>query len=313
MFGRKDEFEYLECADCGCVQICNVPENIRSYYPTDYYSYLSNTHIYKGNNILGRVYSSDREKSIRSKIADYYLVKKNLLGYLYDRKYRIVAGFPIWLRHNRLRLTKDSSILDVGCGIGRLIYELKEFFDFTQIIGIDPYISRDIEYDNGVCVFKSQIEELNGQYDVIMMHHSFEHMAHPQNILNKFYRLLKPQGRILIRIPLADSYAWRHYRTNWVQLDAPRHLYLHTLKSLSLLANRANLNIESIEYDSDEFQFWGSEQYKNNIPLVDAVSYGVSPDRSMFNMNQIHEYRQQAEVLNINQNGDQACIFLCRS
>jgi hypothetical protein len=39
MFGFRDEFDYIECSKCGCVQIVEIPKNINKYYPPNYYSY----------------------------------------------------------------------------------------------------------------------------------------------------------------------------------------------------------------------------------------------------------------------------------
>ena len=39
MFGTRDRFAYFRCADCGCLQIGEVPENLSKYYPDNYYSY----------------------------------------------------------------------------------------------------------------------------------------------------------------------------------------------------------------------------------------------------------------------------------
>jgi hypothetical protein len=52
-----------------------------------------------------------------------------------------------------------------------------------------------------------------------------------------------------------------------VQLDAPRHLFLHTRKSFGLLAARAGLQIEKWFCDSTSFQFWGSELYQRKLPF----------------------------------------------
>ena len=39
MFGIGEEFKYLECSNCGCLQIIEIPENMDKYYPRNYYSY----------------------------------------------------------------------------------------------------------------------------------------------------------------------------------------------------------------------------------------------------------------------------------
>ncbi len=48
MIGYGDEFEYFECANCGCLQISKTPNNLSKYYPTEYYSYS----IYTKKNAL---------------------------------------------------------------------------------------------------------------------------------------------------------------------------------------------------------------------------------------------------------------------
>ena len=37
MFGFGDEFEYVECAQCGCLQIRSYPADLSKYYPSNYY------------------------------------------------------------------------------------------------------------------------------------------------------------------------------------------------------------------------------------------------------------------------------------
>src|SRR5690606_13809129 len=113
-----------------------------------------------------------------------------------------------------------------------------------------------------------------------------------------------------IRVPVADSWAWRHYGTDWVQLDAPRHLFLHTRRSLDLLAADAGLVVERVADDSGAFQFWGSEQYRRDIPLRDPRSYAVNPRASDFTAAQIREFRRRAADLNARGEGDQASFYL---
>ena len=39
MFGTSDEFDYFECARCGCLQIGTIPPDLSPYYPPEYYSF----------------------------------------------------------------------------------------------------------------------------------------------------------------------------------------------------------------------------------------------------------------------------------
>ena len=145
-----------------------------------------------------------------------------------------------------------------------------------------------------------------------MFHHSFEHIPDPTETLWSVSRLLTKKGICLIIVPTVSSYAWEHYRENWIQLDAPRHFFLHSIKSITLLAKKVNLNLEEIVYNSTDFQFWGSEQYLKNIPLKDPRSYGVDPSNSIFSNTEITVFKQKAKKLNLKNQGD-ACAFFLRN
>ena len=97
---------------------------------------------------------------------------------------------------------------------------------------------------------------------------------------------------------------WEHYRENWVQLDAPRHLFLHTRASLQLLAEQTGLNIGKWVCDSTDFQYLGSELYRKGVPLNGAnlESYFTKAERKAF--------VAKSKVANARQRGDQATIIL---
>jgi SAM-dependent methyltransferase len=130
---------------------------------------------------------------------------------------------------------------------------------FRNLTGADAFIPDTIRYPNGVTIHKRQLEDLDGTFDFIMLHHSFEHMSRPLEVLERIYQLLARGGTLLLRIPLVDSLAWHTYGTDWVQLDAPRHLFLHTKASIAVLASRSGFTITAIRYDASAFQFWGSD------------------------------------------------------
>jgi SAM-dependent methyltransferase len=209
----------------------------------------------------------------------------------------------------RLGLDRSTRVLDVGCGRGLLLNALGEL-GFVNLVGADPFLPGDVENGNGVTFLKTSIHEITGEFDVIMLHHAFEHVSDPGPTLKAVERLLASGGRCIIRIPTVSSYAWEHYRTNWVQLDAPRHFYIHSVESMRILAGRVGLELESIVYDSSSFQFWASEQYAADIPLVDPRSYSVSPRSSSFTSKQIAAFEKRAAELNRTGRGDQAAFYL---
>jgi hypothetical protein len=114
----------------------------------------------------------------------------------------------------------------------------------------------------------------------------------------------------LIRIPTVSSYAWKYYKSNWVQIDAPRHFFLHSIKSIELLASEIDLRPVDIIYDSDAFQFWGSEQYLRGIHLYSERSLLKGQSKSIFSASEIDTFTKKAEDLNKHKQGDQAAFYL---
>jgi SAM-dependent methyltransferase len=298
MLGFRDRFEYLECGRCGCLRLKNVPSELSRYYPPRYYSF-----------------SESAAPQVRWIGMTVRRIRSELLLHGSPRLASLVSrrrGEPAWLPWLRGHVSTRSQILDVGCGTGHLLLELRKQ-GFRHLRGVDPFISNTIRYPNGVTIHKRQLEDVAGTFEFIMLHHSFEHMPRPLEVLERIFHLLRPGGTVLLRIPLADSVAWHTYGTDWVQLDAPRHLFLHTNASIALLASRSGFIITDVRYDSSAFQFWGSEQYARDIPLRSPLSYGENPAASIFSARQIVDFDRRARELNQAEAGDQAGFVLRRA
>lgn len=290
MFGRGGAFSYAECPGCGCLRLLNVPADLGAYYPENYYSMAeADTVRHSGWNLW-----------LRRQRAWHALTGKSLVGKFIPRGAAEPAPYA-WFR--RLGLTPHSRLLDVGCGVGWLLHLLYGE-GFTSVLGIDPYIERDLEFPNGVRALKRELSELEGTFDLVMLNHSFEHMARPENVLREVRRLVAPGRFALIRVPVADSWAWRHYGVHWVQLDAPRHLFLHTRRSIELLAGRCGFAVEAVEWDSTELQFTGSEAYLRGMTLHEMVA--ADP----YTEEQHRDFARRAEELNAAGQGDQAAFYL---
>ena len=292
MFGLREEFRYFECIACACLQIQVIPDDIERFYPRDYYAFNTSPELN-----AGRFY---RAVLLRAK--DRYAVfGHGILGRL------LFQRAPEYDLRSLMRLhpQSTSNILDVGCGSGKLLFRLREI-GFKNLLGVDPFIADDFSYRNGLQIRKRFLREMTGAWDIVMFHHAFEHMANPLETLVEVRRLLKPSGTCVIRIPKSDSYAWRHYRTDWVQLDAPRHFFLHSRASMDHLAHAAGMKIVAVQDDSTEFQFMGSELYRRDLPHKDySQRYG-----DFFSRSQIQEFRTRSNQLNATGEGDSAAFYL---
>jgi len=296
MFGWREEFEYLECARCGCLQIARIPEDLAKYYPAGgYYSYKAPKQKRDPGWLL----------ALRHLRTRYLLGEFSLVGMLLAKASKHQEHID-WLRG---RATLDSRILDVGCGAGGLLLKLQRE-GFRSLLGIDPLIESDIDYGNGVRVLKRAVDRLEGEFDFVMMHHSFEHMPDPAASLKTLARRLAPNGTLLIRVPVADSHARRAYGINWYQWDAPRHLYLHTRKSMELLAAGAGMEVAGVVHDSSGQQFSSSELYVRDVPYVEHGKYRPGNGPSAFTQSEWDGFQARAAELNRKGEGDSACFYL---
>lgn len=298
MYGFDERFDYFECAHCGCLQISTIPEDLKKYYPGNYYSLSPK--VTKEVALAKQLFRKVKISSFLASPSHWEFLPSLLLG-----------GKPFFQWVKAAGVGFDDAILDVGCGSGGLLINFKKY-GFKNLTGLDPFIDGDIAYENGPLIIHNTLDQLQGQFDFIMAHHSFEHMPQPEVALAHIHRLLKPGKSALIRIPIASSQAWKQFGPDWVQLDAPRHLYLHSVESMAILANKTGFEIENVFYDSTEFQFWGSLQYQKGIPLMDPRSYSVDRKKSLFSNADIKRFKVEARRLNREKSGDSAGFLLRR-
>lgn len=279
MFGTRDEFEYWECSSCGCIQITSVPGQMAGYYPEQYYSFAMD--LKPADRWLYRAYF--RYPSLGTVLRH---ARRN--PYFADQKFQAVA---------QARRTPGAKILDVGCGAGQLVTILRAVGYDAH--GIDAFAKDETEF-----IRRSTLDHQSGGWDMIMFHHSLEHMQDHIGELSSARAKLSPNGVCLVRIPVA-TWAWKHYGTNWVQLDAPRHFVIHTPKSFHLAAERSGFEVANAVYDSTIFQFCGSEIYQKGLPLK-----AMESERASWSKDRLRELTAKAEHLNRLQLGDQASFYL---
>lgn len=277
MFGTRQIFTYGECLDCGTLELLDKPDDLSPYYPSKYYSFT--------NAVRPSLY-----RSIKG------IVFRFPFGNLCSRTplHRTIFGYG---------LRRNTRVLDVGCGAGKFLCDLA-FYGLRCLTGIDPYLSAEGNPCDNARLIKANIFEIQGEWDLITISHALEHMERPVEVLSKASDLLSSRGICVVSIPVVGQ-AWETYRENWVQLDAPRHLFIYTEKGMTMTCNKAGLRIVQIKYDSTAFQFWGSELYQKDIPLI------PKDECAAFSAKQLSEFSRRANLLNRERRGDQA-IFVLR-
>jgi SAM-dependent methyltransferase len=288
MFGMGGSFNYFQCSACHCLQIMNPPPNLAAYYPAEYYT-----------NSAPPERSGLRRRLRELRNQGTFLSASPLSRLLATRMEYPLRGARHWFEG--LGVTRSTRVLDVGCGDGMVVRDLAAL-GFTSVLGIDPFASTSVALASGARIERAYVREITGEFDVVMMNHSFEHVPNPLETLRAIAARMHPQAWCIIRIPTVSSWAWEHYRENWVQLDAPRHFFLHSLESIALVAASAGLKVVRTDFDATEFQFMGSEQYVRGRTLqnLDAA----------FSSAEVRAYRAKANELNAERRGDQIVCYM---
>lgn len=135
----------------------------------------------------------------------------------------------------------EGRLLDVGCGSGQFLLYAQSAGWCAAGFDTDPKaveFARSKNLDVRLGGIETFIQEANA-FDAITVSHVIEHVYNPKELLSNCYRLLKPGGYFWIETPNIDSYGHVEFKSDWLDLDPPRHLSFHTWQSLRRLLSES--------------------------------------------------------------------------
>lgn len=206
----EKEFIVVQCENCGHLYLNPQPkpESWSVIYPSNYYT------------LTGR-HSEDSSRIIA-------LLKKMII-----RKR---------LSYFRKQLTGTMRILEVGCGDGSLLIDLKNSFPNISATGVDLAFTEDIINRNlraGITLITGRIEDVSlpkKEFDLVIMNQLIEHLWNPRDVLRKIHDSLVPNGMISIETINTSAYDRKIFRGGlWGSFYFPRHLNFFNFNSLEKL------------------------------------------------------------------------------
>lgn len=295
MFGGSESFLYLKCKNCETTYQAQKLEDYSKYYPKSYYSFQYQE---------PKTWSGKIRRLKRRLRNQYYYLNKGLIGRL------LALARPCPTNHlsRHVHLRMNMSILEIGCGSGEMLHELGDL-GVSRLTGVDPFIDREIHFDNGVNIYRCATENLTDKFrdqkfDLIIFNHSLEHSLTPVSDLKIARLLLSEAGEILIRIPVSGSTIADEYRNHWWALDAPRHIYIFSKKSIPLIAGMSGLVVCRTHDEGTIDDYVASEQHRRGICLLSEQSYVTTKDFSGFSQVKLSAW--EAEIARQNHKGTAA-------
>ncbi len=114
-----------------------------------------------------------------------------------DHSQQVSAEYYIDYYYQHLKRNDTTKVLDLGCGDGRSVELFRNQEADVQWIGIDiedsPEVRSRKRSDAEFCTFDGvHIPFSDRNFDLIYSKHVFEHVQHPDRLLQEVHRVLKP-------------------------------------------------------------------------------------------------------------------------
>jgi SAM-dependent methyltransferase len=238
-----DSFTVVRCRHCNLVQTAPAPSEgeLDGYYPRGYHS---TTRRYRGG--MDRILSMVHRSRIRT-------------------LERLTGG--------------AGSVLDIGCGPGVLINQMRS--RGWQVRGTERSPSaaqqaRDVFHLDVSAIGVDELVATGATYDAVVLWHVAEHLHVPQDTVRGVARLLRPGGVLLVAVPNFASPEARVGRAGWFHLDVPRHLVHFTPATLTAMLAAAGFRPVKVSHLVPEYDLFSFVQTaENRLGLPPNLLYDV--------------------------------------
>jgi 2-polyprenyl-3-methyl-5-hydroxy-6-metoxy-1,4-benzoquinol methylase len=202
-----------------------------------------------------------RCKVCGSKIATYQLTEESNLAFyseMYWTLYQeicdcpsfeerfdsdMVDRIPVYLEWIQAVRKPPALILEIGCGNGRLLYELKQLGYTCEGIEMDPRVSGWVEARTGVHIHSGSFFTLPvASYDVILAIDLVEHLSDQYGFIQRIQGCLNKGGGLIAHVPIINSDEDAMAQSNL--FNPLSHVVMHTSHSFEKLLSRYAMRSE---------------------------------------------------------------------
>lgn len=168
----------------------------------------------------------------------------------YGRKYhnRGQSGWKLllaqklgeWDRLRTLGPIEGKLVLEVGYGNGEMLRAMAS--KGVRVWGYEKSVAvKQLEVSERIKIVRSVEEVGLDSMDMVVAYHVLEHVKKPDKWLNEVKMLIRPGGRLIVRVPRIDSWEARVAGKSWYHIDYPYHEVLYSKLGLQTLFDRSGL------------------------------------------------------------------------
>ena len=235
LFEAAGEWSMKKCnnKDCGLLWLdpCPIEEDLYKAYQTYY------THADTPSSKVSLL-----SQWIHGYRASKYGYKKNqssmssqLIGNLLGLSgfFRESMDYPFVYFSNKSK----GKLLELGCGSGSTLKLFSDWGWQAQGLDFDAQAVSNAQA-KGLTVSHGDIFSQHfpdNSFDAIFSSHVVEHVPDPLALLEESFRILKPNGIFVAVMPNSASKLHQMFKSNWRELDPPRHLHIFNPQSLKAM------------------------------------------------------------------------------
>lgn len=153
---------------------------------------------------------------------------------------------------------KGDLILEIGCGEGKISRWLSERGFKIEAIDISKEAIKmaksKVSSVSFVCGNVFSLKRKSNFYDVIFSLQVMEHINEIEDTLKEVYRILKRDGRLIIRIPNGNSWEAKLAGKDWFHWDEPYHVHHWTAEEVKKLLEKTGFTNVRISHRMWEFK-----------------------------------------------------------
>ncbi len=214
---------------------------------------------------LSRLYASGSYRS--SDGTRFLFFIESIVRYFSSRKRKRIEAY-----------SKKGDILDIGCGRGLFLAQMKK--EGWNVKGIE-FNQETASYAGNVygvpVITAGELEALPSEsFDAITINHVLEHMSRPGHTIAECRRMLRKNGLLMIAVPNLSSLQARLGKAAWFHLDLPCHLHHFTSEGLLLLLRKNSFTvIVSRHFDLEQNMFGWLQTLFNMSGIEHNLLYGL--------------------------------------